>query len=151
MFWKRTDRLETELRASRPEPRDEFLQSVVRRVESRRPRVTAFRLAFAGGLTAVGLIVLGAFGGLGYAGSTASVVKAPVKVVSKVVAPKKSAPAKSVPTKSARASADAQYGNGFTLCHRPPGNPSNAHTITVGSEQARQAHLAHGDTDGPCP
>ena len=37
-----------------------------------------------------------------------------------------------------------------TICHIPPGNPSNAHTITV-SESAVPAHQAHGDTLGPCP
>jgi hypothetical protein len=37
-----------------------------------------------------------------------------------------------------------------TLCHFPPGNPDNAHTITVGLP-ALPAHLAHGDTVGPCP
>lgn len=37
-----------------------------------------------------------------------------------------------------------------TLCHRPPGNPSNAQTITVG-QPAAQNHFAHGDTPGPCP
>jgi len=36
-----------------------------------------------------------------------------------------------------------------TLCHIPPGNPANAHTITVGCA-ARDKHLAHGDTCGPC-
>lgn len=36
-----------------------------------------------------------------------------------------------------------------TLCHRPPGNTSNAHTIVVG-ESAVRAHLAHGDTMGAC-
>ena len=35
------------------------------------------------------------------------------------------------------------------ICHIPPGNPDNAHTITV-SESAVPAHLAHGDTCGPC-
>lgn len=35
------------------------------------------------------------------------------------------------------------------LCHVPPGNPANAHTITVGGNAA-QAHLGHGDTLGPC-
>lgn len=38
-----------------------------------------------------------------------------------------------------------------TICHRPPGNPDNARTITVGIN-ASAAHLAlHGDCCGPCP
>ena len=37
-----------------------------------------------------------------------------------------------------------------TICHVPPGNPDNAHTITV-SANALRAHLAHGDACGPCP
>jgi len=37
-----------------------------------------------------------------------------------------------------------------TICHRPPENPQNAQTITV-SQSAVPAHLAHGDTLGPCP
>ncbi len=37
-----------------------------------------------------------------------------------------------------------------TICHYPPGNPGNAHTITVG-ESAVQAHIdQHGDTLGAC-
>ncbi|MEZ4502971.1 MAG: hypothetical protein R3C39_10130 [Dehalococcoidia bacterium] len=36
-----------------------------------------------------------------------------------------------------------------TVCHRPPGNPGNAHTIEVGGE-AHLAHLAHGDELGEC-
>ncbi len=35
------------------------------------------------------------------------------------------------------------------ICHVPPGNPSNFHTITVGGKAA-DAHLAHGDLLGPC-
>lgn len=35
------------------------------------------------------------------------------------------------------------------ICHRPPGNPDNAHTISVGAS-AVSAHLGHGDTEGPC-
>lgn len=36
-----------------------------------------------------------------------------------------------------------------TICHVPPGNPSNAHTIEVG-ESAVPAHIAHGDHEGAC-
>lgn len=35
------------------------------------------------------------------------------------------------------------------ICHIPPGNPDNAHTIEVG-EAAVRAHLDHGDYIGPC-
>jgi hypothetical protein len=40
--------------------------------------------------------------------------------------------------------------NCLIICHRPPGNPSNARNKIVGSEQAVKAHLAHGDTLGVC-
>lgn len=36
------------------------------------------------------------------------------------------------------------------VCHAPPGNPENAHTISV-SKNAVPAHLAHGDILGACP
>jgi hypothetical protein len=35
------------------------------------------------------------------------------------------------------------------VCHIPPGNPANAHTIHVGNP-AVDAHLAHGDSLGQC-
>jgi hypothetical protein len=35
------------------------------------------------------------------------------------------------------------------VCHIPPGNPANAHTITVGAP-AVSAHLDHGDVLGAC-
>lgn len=37
-----------------------------------------------------------------------------------------------------------------TLCHIPPGNPSNAHTIEV-DQAAVPTHMAHGDLMGECP
>ncbi len=37
----------------------------------------------------------------------------------------------------------------ITICHIPPGNPANAHSITV-SINALDAHLAHGDFVGSC-
>ena len=36
-----------------------------------------------------------------------------------------------------------------TICHVPPGNPDNAHTISVGPNAAN-AHLAHGDSSVSC-
>jgi hypothetical protein len=35
------------------------------------------------------------------------------------------------------------------ICHVPPGNPANGHTISVASN-AVAAHLAHGDCLGAC-
>jgi hypothetical protein len=35
------------------------------------------------------------------------------------------------------------------VCHIPPGNPENPHTITI-SENAVDTHLEHGDHLGPC-
>ncbi len=39
--------------------------------------------------------------------------------------------------------------NKVVICHLPPGNPDNAHTIVVGSS-AVPAHLDHGDYLGEC-
>jgi len=44
---------------------------------------------------------------------------------------------------------DDDGGGKVTLCHRPPGNTANAHTISVGAS-AQTAHLNHGDTLGAC-
>ena len=40
-------------------------------------------------------------------------------------------------------------GGKVAVCHIPPGNPANAHTIVVGAA-AVKAHLAHGDYLGSC-
>jgi hypothetical protein len=50
---------------------------------------------------------------------------------------------------SSLASSDACPEPKVTICHVPPGNPGNRHTITVG-ESAVSAHLRHGDSVGPC-
>lgn len=36
-----------------------------------------------------------------------------------------------------------------TICHIPPGNESNGHTLVI-SRSALNAHLAHGDVEGSC-
>jgi hypothetical protein len=46
-------------------------------------------------------------------------------------------------------SSDTESSEKVTICHIPPGNPGNNHTISVGSP-AVGAHLAHGDIDEPC-
>jgi len=45
--------------------------------------------------------------------------------------------------------APATLSNSITICHIPPGNPGNAHTITI-DVAAWPAHQAHGDYQGPC-
>jgi hypothetical protein len=37
-----------------------------------------------------------------------------------------------------------------TICHIPPGNPANAHTICVGNSAVPHHVANHGDTVGPC-
>ena len=38
----------------------------------------------------------------------------------------------------------------MTICHIPPGNPDNTHTITVGAPAVGPHIEHHGDTVGPC-
>lgn len=45
--------------------------------------------------------------------------------------------------------ASAAMAQKTSICHVPPGNPGNAHTISV-APNAVPAHLAHGDSMGAC-
>ena len=133
-FWKRDDGLERELRALRREPRSEFLQAVVKKVEGdryRRPS-RSLRLGLAGALTAGMLTAVAAFGGLGYAASGVSrAVESAVHVVS---------PAKNATPDSALSSASVQYK--VAMCLR-------GHTIFVDSH-AIKGIMRAGGTLGPC-
>jgi hypothetical protein len=60
------------------------------------------------------------------------------------------APRQSTQPPANQSNARSSGPNRVTLCHCPPGNPNNCHTITVGSN-AVNAHLNHGDTLGACP
>ncbi len=128
-FFKRPDKLEVRLWDERPQPKDELVERITNETTAHRRRSfrPALRPQLAVGFTVVALgaaVALGALGGTGGGGAEAG----------------GAAPAKQ------------QYGNKVTICHRPPGNPRNAHTIRVG-EPAARAHLRNhpGDTPGPCP
>lgn len=47
------------------------------------------------------------------------------------------------------ADAGSDEGAKATICHVPPGNPGNQHTLSVGAS-AVSAHLKHGDYEGEC-
>lgn len=141
-FWRREPQgLEAELRANRPEPSTDLVRSLSAKIEDDRRRTRLYglsRVAFAGGLTVLMLGSLGAFGGLGYA---ASGTKSVVNVVKRAVAPSR-------PTTVQRSAAQDQYApQKVTICHHA--GPNKTVTITI-SESALPAHLAHGDTVGPC-
>ncbi len=130
--FKRGDDLEQRLRRSRPEARDEFVQSLATEVRSerRRSRSSAFRIAFAGGLTAAMLAALASVGGLGYAASSAGNAW-------------KAVTGKHAVNQPAQSSAADQYAKKAPVCH-------NGHVIYVSKNSAnyrRDPHLA----DSPKP
>lgn len=45
---------------------------------------------------------------------------------------------------------DPQDAKKTTICHIPPGNPANAHTICVGNPAVSHHVKNHGDLVGPC-
>ena len=131
-FWPgRKDDLGAVLRASRPEPSRDFVDTLSERIASdgRRTRLRgASRLSFAAALTVFMLGTLASFGGLGYAASS---TKGAFKKVAALEGPS-----------AGRSPASDQYVEKVVICH-------NGHTITV-SRSALPAHRRHGDTIGPC-
>jgi hypothetical protein len=135
----RDDDLERRLRRGRPEPREDFVQSLAERVRDDRQRShgRALRVAFAGALTAAMLAALASVGGLGYAAGSA---KSAWHVVTHKATHKA---ANRDQSRLLRTSAAFQYGGKALICHK-------GRTISV-SVNAVPAHLRHGDTLGPCP
>jgi hypothetical protein len=95
---------EATLRSYRPEPRDEFVQSLADRIGAERPvhRTAWSRLAFAGAASTIVLGMFASFGGVGYAAGGAT---SAYSVVKKVVVKQKLA------VDVHKSSASAQYGS----------------------------------------
>lgn len=166
--WKQRNEfseLESDLRAARPEPRSNLISQLVGRVEATRVpfRRSRVRLALAGVLTAAALTAFALVGGFGYTASAASSV-AKATGISKDHSNNAggnnangnangngNGNANSNANSNANPSAN-QYQEKVVICHRPPGNESNAQTLTL-SPQGAQNHLANhpDDTLGPCP
>ena len=159
--------VERELRSSRPTARPELTRAIVARIheDSRPSRVGMLRFAFACGLTAAMLLALAGFGGLGDIASAAKVTASTIEKAVNPPGPSKGKSGASVEPGprlnapggggsnsdvglSSSASAD-QYGEQVIICHRPPGNPDNGHTLII-DEAAVATRLAHGDTLGAC-
>jgi hypothetical protein len=88
-FFKRGDKLEGELRASRPRPSDELVSRIEGRVRSERPaaaRRSSFRVAVPVAITAVMIGSLAAVGGVSYAATS---VTHAAKAVAHVFVPAK--------------------------------------------------------------
>jgi hypothetical protein len=145
MIWRRRDDrsgLSRELRASRPEPRREFVQALEQRVHAaqHRPSARRLRLGFAGALTAALLTSLAAFGGLGYASSTVVHVASAAKQLVKPQGEKAPADFNA---------AAAQYGKKVSVCAVTPNGKQ--HTIRI-SKNAVASYLATHPKAylGPC-
>jgi hypothetical protein len=130
--FKRRDDLERMLRRDRPTPPAEFVESLARRVVASPPgRRGTFRLGLAATVTAVLVVSLAAFGGLGYAATS---VKHAVHTAVHVVTPEKHHAAKAAGFNSAA----AQYGGKVNICVVNPNGKQ--HTISI-SENAQASYL----------
>ena len=141
-FWKRGDELERKLRAERPEPRSEFVQSLADDVSSKRHRrPTRMRVVFVTAVTTALALSMSTFGGLSYA---ATAVKHAAVAVVAPVTHNDGAPGQTKTKHAHSSSAQAQYnGDKVTVCHG-----GSTQSISV---NALPAHLAQGDTVGECP
>ncbi len=153
-FRKQYGPLEARLRRERPRPSDDLVRGITSDVGApytrRSPRLG---VALVLCMTVIFAFVL--TGGIGYAAS--AVENGTLAVKHLLVAKKKHLAVKSATENHPRPTAtghrenaaDDQYGDKVLICHIPPGNPGNAHTIMI-SASAVPAHLAHGDYLGPC-
>ena len=155
--------LDRRLRSERPEPHDEFVSSLAHRLTSApTPRRAGWRIALAGGFTALLTLAFAMTGGIGYAAN--AVHGGTTAVTDLVTGPSTGNGANgnkggdngnksSNPTDTNQSGQASSQGEGrTTVCHVPSGNPDNPQTITV-ADSAVADHLANhpGDSLGPCP
>jgi hypothetical protein len=144
--FRRLGPTERKLRRDRPRPSDELIQRIAENVAAR-PARRRLNLGLAFALTAALTVAFTLTGGIGYAAST---VSQGTTALTQLVSGKNSSKSPKGGAAQSKGSSTKQYGQKVLICHIPPGNPDNAHTISV-APSAVPAHLAHGDTPGPCP
>jgi hypothetical protein len=154
-FGRKRDRLERRLEAERPQPPDEFVSRLAGRLTPPTVRRrSGWQIAFAASLTTLLAAAFALTGGIGYA---ANAVEGGTTAVTSLVTGPSNKPEQSnadsssaVTSSSQSTESSSQASDNVAVCHIPPGNPDNAHTIVV-DESAVETHLNHGDTLGPCP
>ena len=143
-FWNRSSEfedVESRLRDERPEPSDELVRRISDDVDRSTPRLGAPRLRLGAAVTvsAAMLAVVIALGGVGGSLDAATgVIQAD------------NAGNSSKDKDKGKPSHD-QYDEKVTICHRPPGNPSNGQTLRL-PRSAAEAHLRNHpyDSRGAC-
>jgi hypothetical protein len=164
-FWKRDDDLVGRvLRTHRPEPREDFVQSILGRLEGAKPsrRVSAGRFRLALVMSVLLVALAAALGGISAASAGVGGI---FHVASKVVSPAKTDSSSSGTQNVANNDTKGDKGKGADdkgradedqykvgICHRTDHHPPHYHLIFVGPA-AVAAHLRHGDhfpVDGRC-
>ena len=139
-FWTRQgehSNIERRLRDERPRPSEDLVARVAEQTSGENSPRRRMRLGLAYSVTGLVVAAVIALGGLG----------SPVDTAGRILSFDSSA------TKSADNGkpAKTQYEEKVTICHRPPGNPSNGQTLTLPRSGA-EAHLRNHplDSAGPC-
>jgi hypothetical protein len=143
--------LERRLRDERPVPSEDLVRRVTTETSARPSGLPRLRLGLAGAVSGLAVAAVIALGGL----------SAPVDTAGRILqfdnAGGKSKQSNDKDKDKGNGNgngppANHQYEEKVTICHRPPGNPSNGQTLTLPRSGA-EAHLRNHslDTSGPCP
>ena len=141
--------LERELRARRPQPREELVRTLAARVQGApryRHRVAALRVALGSGVTALFVAALVPAGGLGYA--TGAVSRASKSVAHTVAAQEH--PASHHAGNPGHHPTSGEHEYGVPICHRTH-SAQNPFVVIRVSPEALHAHLAHHGDLIPAP